>query len=144
MKKSRLNLFKLTSMSISVLGILFIIITILVIAGMGIYEVTQSVSSDVGSGASYDQLNNLTTEFDSLENQYQVLGTSVHNSKNSTVKSAYANAKLQLENTNSTINNVNSALTTGLPKSEVDDRINAAQAQILIAQKSLNNVTSMM
>ena len=143
MKKSRLNLFKLTSMSISVLGILFIIITILVIAGLGIYEVTQSVSTNVGSGASYDQLNNLTTSFDSLQNQYQVLGTSVHNSNNTNIKSAYANAQLQLEDTNTTISNVNSALTSGLPKSEVDKRINAAQSQLLIAQKSLNNVTSM-
>lgn len=143
MKKSRLNLFKLTSMSISVLGILFIIIAILVIAGLGIYEVTQSVSTDVGSSASYDQLNNLTTSFDSLENQYQVLGTSIYKSNNSNLKSAYANAQLQLENTNTTISNVDSALSTGQPQSEVNKRINAAQAQLLIAQKSLNNVTSM-
>ena len=77
MKKSRLNLFKLTSMSISVLGILFIIIAIVVIAGIGIWEVTQSVSNDVGSGASYDEYNTLTTEYDALENQYQDIGNSV-------------------------------------------------------------------
>ncbi len=144
MKKSRLNLFKLTSMSISVLGILFILIAILLIAGLGIWAVTQSVQNDVGSSASYDQVNNLQTSLDSLENQYQVLGTSVHNSNNTNLKSAYANAQLQLENTNTTIANVNSALSTGQPKSVVNDRINAAQAQLLIAKKSLDNVTSMM
>jgi uncharacterized protein YlxW (UPF0749 family) len=143
MKKSRLNLFKLTSMSISVLGILFILIAILLIAGLGIWAVTQSVQNDVGSSASYDQVNNLQTSLDSLQNQYQVLGTSVHNSNNATLKSAYANAQLQIENTNTTISNVNSALSTGQPKSVVNDRINAAQAQLLIAKKSLDNVTSM-
>ncbi len=142
MKKSRLNLFKLTSMSISVLGILFIIIAILVIAGMGIFAITQSFSNNVGSSASYDQLNNLQTSFNSLETQYQSLGPSVHNSNNATLKSAYANAKLQLENSNTTISNVNSALATGLPKSEVDQRINTAQDQLVIAQKSLDNVTN--
>jgi hypothetical protein len=144
MKKSRLNLFKVTSMSISVLGILFIIIAILLIAGLGIYAVTQSVTNDVGSGAGYDQLNTLTTEYDALENQYQGLGTSVYNSKNTNLKSAYSNAQLQLEDTNTTINNVDSALTTGQSQSEVNSRISAAQAQLLIAQKSLNNVTSQM
>ena len=144
MKKSRLNLFKLTSMSISVLGILFIIIAILVIAGIGIWEVTQSVSTDVGSGASYDQYNTLTTEYDALENQYQDIGSSVFTSKNSNLKSAYSNAQLQLENTNTSLSNVDSALSTGQSQSEVTARINAAQAQLLIAQKSLNNVTSMM
>ena len=131
-------------MSISVLGILFIIIAILVIAYIGISAVTQSVTTKVGTGSGYDQLNNLTTSYDSLENQYQGLGTSVYNSNNTNLKSAYANAQLQLENTNTTISNVDSALSTGQPQSEVNKRINAAQAQLLIAQKSLNNVTSMM
>ena len=78
-----------------------------------------------------------------MENQYQVLGTSVYKSNNTNLKSAYANAQLQLENTNSSISNVDSALTTGQSQSEVTKRINAAQTQLLIAQKSLNNVTSM-
>jgi len=143
MKKSRLNLFKLTSMSISVLGILFIVIAIVVIAGIGIWEVTQSVSTDVGSGSSYDQFNTLTTEYQSMESQYLDLQGNVFNSNNTNLKSAYANAQLQLENTNTTLSNVNSALSTGQPQSVVNDRIKVAQAQLLIAQKSLNNVTSM-
>ena len=65
-----------------------------------------------------------------------------YTSKNTNLKSAYSNAQLQLENTNTTLDNVNSALSTGQPQSEVNNRINAAQAQLLIAQKSMNNVTS--
>jgi hypothetical protein len=102
-----------------------------------------SINNNIGSGTSYDQLNNLTTSYDSLENQYQVLGTRIHKTNNTNLKSAYANAQLQLEDTNITINNVNSALTSGLPNSEVNKRINTAQNQLLIAKKSLNNVTSM-
>jgi hypothetical protein len=144
MKRSRLNLFKVTSMSISVLGILMIIITIGVIAYLGITSVTGSISKDVGSGSSYDQLNALTKNYDELQTQYSGISSSVHNSHNATLKTAYANAQLQLENTNTTINNVNSALTSGLPHDEVQDRIKAAQAQLVIARDSLNNVTSLM
>ena len=126
--------------------VIFLVLAFLVypIIMLGYMESQSSVNNNIGSGASYDQLNNLTKSFDSLENQYQVLGTSVHNTNNTNIKSAYLNAQLQLEDTNNTISNVNSALTSGLPKSEVNKRISAAQSQLLIAQKSLNNVTSMM
>ena len=58
------------------------------------------------------------------------------------MKSAYSNAQLQLENTNTSLSNVYSALSLGQSQSEVTARINAAQAQLLIAQKSLKYVTS--
>ena len=103
-----------------------------------------SVNKNVGTSTNYDQLNTITLSYDALQNQYQYLGTSVYSSKNIALKSAYSNAQLQLENTNTTISNANSALSTGQPSSEVNKRINVAQAQLLIAQKSLNNVTSMM
>jgi hypothetical protein len=103
-----------------------------------------SVNKNVGTSTNYDQLNTITLSYDALQNQYQYLGTSVYSSKNIALKSAYSNAQLQLENTNTTIFNANSALSTGQPSNEVNKRINVAQAQLLIAQKSLNNVTSMM
>jgi hypothetical protein len=126
--------------------VIFLVLAFLVypIVMLGYMGSQSSVNNNIGSGASYDQLNNLTKSFDSLENQYLVLGTSVHNTNNTNITSAYLNAQLQLEDTNNTISNVNSALTSGLPKSEVNKRISAAQSQLLIAQKSLNNVTSMM
>ena len=110
----------------------------------GYMESQSSINKNVGTSADYDELNHITSSYDSLESQYQGLGNNIYNTKNANVKSAYANAELQLENTNTTISNVDTALSTGQPQSEVNSRINAAQSQLLIAQKSINNVTSMM
>ncbi len=96
MKKSRLNLFKVTSMSISVLGILMIIATIVLFAYIGISSVTSSVSTDVGSGSAYDQLAVLKSNYNTLEEQYNNMKTSVDNSNNKNLKSAYVNADLNL------------------------------------------------
>ena len=136
-------------LNIILIGLAFFVITIVIasflfpLIVLGIWSSQQAVTSNNGNSQDYDQLNNLETSYDSLENQYQVLGSRV-NKSNATVKSAYANAELQLENTNTTISNVNSALASHSSQSEVNKRINTAQAQLLIAQKSLNNVTSTM
>ena len=63
MKRSRLNLFKATSMSISVLGIILIVATLVLFAYLGINAVTQSISTNVGSGSGYDQLNILKQDY---------------------------------------------------------------------------------
>ena len=111
---------------------------------LGIYSNSQeAVTNHKGTSQDYDQLNNLTKSYDSLENHYQGLRTSVDNSKNTNLKSAYLNAQLQLEKINTAISNVDSVLSTGQPQSVIDERMGTAQAQLIIAQKSLNNVTSM-
>ena len=131
----------------SVLFVIFIVIasiTIPIIV-LGVWSNSQNaVTNHNGTSQDYDQFNNLTASYDSLENHYQDLGTTVYNSKNTNLKSAYLNAQLQLEKTNTTLSNVDSALSTGQPQSVINERIDTAQAQLIIAQKSLNNVTSMM
>ena len=144
MKRSRLNLFKATSMSISVLGILLIIATLLLFAYLGITAVTNSITTNVGSGSGYDQLAVLKSDYNSLNDQFTSVQTTVANSNNKNAKTAFGNAKLELAKANTDINDVDSALSAGKSKDEVTQRINTAQAQLDTAKSSLSSVKSML
>jgi hypothetical protein len=144
MKRSRLNLFKATSMSISVLGIIMILATIVLFAYIGITAITSTISSDVGSGTDYDQLAVLKSEYNTLEGQFNNLKTDVDNSGNPDIKTAYVNAELELVKTKTDISDVESALASGKSKDEVQNRINAAQVQLEKAKTSFSNVRGML
>lgn len=143
MKRSRLNLFKATSMSISVLGIILIIATVVIFAYIGISSITSSITTNVGSGSAYDQLSVLKSDYNSLNNQYTSVQQTVENSNNKDAKTAFTNAKLELVKANSDINDVDSALSAGKSKDEVTKRINAAQDQLNTARNSLASVKQM-
>lgn len=144
MKRSRLNLFKATSMSISVLGILMIIATIILFGYIGITAISSTISSDVGSGSAYDQLAILKSEYNTLEGQFNNLKTDVDNSGNSDIKTAYTNAKLELVKAKAAISDVESAISSGKSKEEVQKRIDAAQVQLNTAKTSFSNLRGLM
>lgn len=143
MKRSRLNLFKATSMSISVLGIILIIATLVLFAYIGISTITSSITTDVGSGSAYDQLAVLKSDYNSLNDQFTSVQQTVDSSNNQNAKTAFINAKLELVKANSDINDVESALSAGKSKDEVTQRINTAQAQLNTAKSSLASVKGM-
>jgi hypothetical protein len=143
MKRSRLNLFKATSMSISVLGIILIIATLVLFAYIGISSITSSITKDVGSGSAYDQLAVLKSDYNTLNDQFTSVQQSVDSSNNKNAKTAFTNAKLELVKANSDINDVESALSAGKSKDEVAQRINAAQSQLNTARSSLASVKGM-
>jgi hypothetical protein len=139
------NIEKKLSYILIVGAVLFVVIVVLFpFLILGYMDSQSSVNKNSGTSADYDELNHMTSSYDSLENQYQSLGIRVHNSNNTNLKSAYSNAQIQLENTNTTISNLNSALTTDQSQSQISNRIITAQTQLILAQKSMNNVTSMM
>ncbi len=144
MKRSRLNLFKATSMSISVLGILLIIATLVLFAYIGISAITSSITTNVGSGSAYDQLAVLKSDYNSLNDQFTSTQTTVDSSNNKNAKTAFINAKLELVKANSDIADVESALSAGKSKDEVTQRINTAQAQLNTAKSSLSSVKGML
>ena len=130
--------------SVSFVIAIFLASFIVPIIALEIWGHQEAITNNMGNSAEYNELNTMTSSYDSLENQYQGLETSVYNSKNTNLKTAYSNAQIQLENTNTTISNVESALSTGQSQSQVNNRIKAAQTQLILAQKSMNNVTSML
>ena len=139
MRKSRLSLFKSTSMLISVVGIIMIISTIIVVAYVGYSMVSSGITNEISSGTQYDELaelqnqyNNLSIKFDSIKATYYAGGAD-------DVK-VYNDAKLELTRANSAIENVQSALDAGKPSNEVDSRIEFAKKELDTANKAYNNL----
>lgn len=139
MRKSRLSLFKSTSMLISVVGIIMIISTIIVVAYVGYSIVSSGITNEISSGTQYDELaelkaehGNLSVKFDSIKSTYYAGGADK-------VKE-YNDAKLELTRANLAIENVQSALDAGKPSNEVDSRIDFAKDKLDTANKAYNNL----
>ena len=139
MRKSRLSLFKSTSMLISVVGIIMIISTIIVVAYVGYSIVSSGITNEISSGTQYDELaelkssyNNLSVKFDSVKSTYYAGGPD-------DVK-VYNDAKLELTRANSAIENVQSALDASKPSNEVDSRIDFAKEKLKTANEAYNNL----
>ena len=97
MRKSRLSLFKSTSMLISVLGVIMIIATVAAVAYVGFSVVSSSLTGGISSGTQYDQLAELKTNFSNLEVQYNETGNKIYMMNNITLEREYVNAqRLQL------------------------------------------------
>ncbi|MEN4018400.1 MAG: hypothetical protein PQ975_00735 [Methanobacterium sp.] len=140
MKRSRLNLFKATSMTISLLGIIMIIATVGVFTYIAIQGLSSQVSSNVDSGSAYDQLAALKSEYSSLSNQFDVVKRKVNSYGDKKAKNNLYNTQIELVKANSAIGDVESALSSNLPADEVNNRISIAANQLQIAKNSLNSV----
>ena len=139
MRKSRLSLFKSTSMLISVVGIIMIISTIIVVAYVGYSVVSSGITNEISSGTQYDELaelqaeyNNLSVKFDNIKSTYYAGGAD-------DVK-VYNDAKLELTRADSAIQNVQSALDAAKPSNEVDSRIDFAKEKLKTANEAYKSL----
>ena len=139
MRKSRLSLFKSTSMMISVVGIIMVISTIIVVAYVGYSMVSSNITNEISSGTQYDELaelrssyNNLSVKFDNIKATYYAGGPD-------DVK-VYNDAKIELSRADSAIQNVQSALDAGKPSNEVDSRIDFAKEKLKTANQAYNEL----
>lgn len=139
MRKSRLSLFKSTSMMISVVGIIMIIATIIVVAYVGYSIVSSGITNEISSGTQYDELaelrssyNNLSVKFDNVKATYYAGGPD-------DVK-VYNDAKIELSRADSAIENVQSALDASKPSVEVDSRIDFAKEKLKTAEQAYNEL----
>lgn len=139
MRKSRLSIFKSTSMMISVLGIVMVIATIIVVAYLGYSMISSGITDDISSGNQYDELaelkssyNDLVAKFDSVKSTYYAGGPEQ-------VK-VYNDARLELTRANSAIENVQSALDANKPSNDIDSRISFAKEKLRIANDAYNGL----
>lgn len=139
MRKSRLSLFKSTSMLISVVGIIMIISTIVVVAYVGYSIVSTGITNEISSGTQYDELAVLKTEYNNLSVKFDNIKPTYYAGGSDDVK-IYNDAKLELTRANSAIENVQSALDAGKPSNEVDSRIDYAKDKLKIANEAYNNL----
>ncbi|WP_458406439.1 hypothetical protein [Methanobrevibacter sp.] len=139
MRKSRLSLFKSTSMLISVVGIVMIIATIIVVAYVSYSMVSSGITNEISSGTQYDELAELKAEYDNLAAKFDSVKSTYYAGDANDVQ-VYNDAKIELTRANSAIENVQSALDAGKPSNEVDSRIEFAKKELETASKAYNNL----
>ncbi len=142
MKRSRLNLFKATSMTISVLGIIMIVVTILVVGYIGFETVSSGISAHVNSGNAYDQIANLNADYNSLEAQYNTTQETVDSRNNQNLTQDYDTAAIQLIQAQTDINDAQSAVESNQQPQEIQNRITTAEQQLDTAKNSLNSLNA--
>lgn len=143
-KRSRLNLFKATSMTISVLGLIMVILTVAIFAYLGFQALSSTISTDATTGSAYDQLAVLKNDYNSLKAQYDAVKVSVDKTGDQNLAKAYVNAELELIKAQSAIEDVESAIATKKSEEEIGNRIKIAKQQLETAKSKLNNITSSM
>ncbi len=139
MRKSRLSLFKSTSMLISVVGIIMIVSTIIVVAYVGYSMVSEGITDEISSGTQYDELAQLKSSYSDLAVKFDSVKSSYYAGGQSEIQK-YNDAKIELSRADSAIQNVQSALDAGKPSNEVDSRIDFAKKELDAANKAYNNL----
>ena len=139
MRRSRLSLFKSTSMLISVVGIIMIISTIIVVAYVGYSMVSSDITNEISSGTQYDELAELKSSYSDLAVKFDSVKSTYYAGGVDDVKT-YNDAKLELTRAGSAIENVQSALDAGKPSNEVDSRIDFAKEKLDAANTAYNNL----
>ncbi|WP_298500149.1 hypothetical protein [uncultured Methanobrevibacter sp.] len=139
MRKSRLSLFKSTSMLISVVGIIMIISTIVVVAYVGYSMVSSSITNEISSGTQYDELAELKASYNNLSAKFDSIKATYYAGSSDDIQT-YNNAKIELSRADSAIQNVQSALDAGKPSNEVDSRIEFAKEKLKTAEDAYNSL----
>ena len=139
MRKSRLSLFKSTSMLISIVGIIMIISTIIVVAYVGYSIVSTGITNEISSGTQYDELAELQAEYNNLSVKFDSI-KSVYYAGDTDDIQVYNDAKLELARAESAIENVKSALDADKPSNEVDSRIEFAKEKLGTATTAYNSL----
>lgn len=140
MKRSRLNLFKATSMTISLLGVIMVLITVGVLAYLGFQALSSTISSDVGSGSSYDKIAALKADYNVLQGKFANEKMVIDKLNDHNATADYDKAELELIKAQSDIKDAESAIASKKSPEEVQSRIETAQKQLVKASEALNNL----
>ena len=139
MRKSRLSLFKSTSMLISVVGIIMVIATIIVVAYVGYSMVSSGITNEISSGTQYDELAELKASYSNLSVMFDSIKYTYYAGSADDIK-VYNEAKIELSRASAAIENVQSALDADKPSNEVDSRIEFAKQKLDAANKAYNTL----
>lgn len=139
MRKSRLSLFKSTSMLIAVVGIIMVIATIIVVAYVGFSIANESITDQISSGNQYDDLANLKSQYADIQSKFDSVKSTYYAGGSDDIEK-YNNARLELSRASSAIDNVQSALDANKPSNEVDSRIAFANQKLADARQAYENL----
>ncbi|WP_069592961.1 hypothetical protein [Methanosphaera sp. WGK6] len=142
MKRSRLKLFKTTSLTISLIGIILILLTLFVVGYIFVSGVTNSVSTTVNSGASYDDLNQLKMEYNNLSQKYTSLNQQLGTMPDANVKTMFNNGKIKLSESNQTLTELESDIGNGKSDQFIKNKISQVREELKEAEGIYNNITA--
>ena len=142
MKRSRLKLFKTTSLTISVIGVILILLTIGVIGYVAVSGLSDSVSTTVSSGSAYDQLDQLKTQYNDINNKYTELGKKLGTNPNPDVKTTYNIGKVKLSEISQSLASLQNDISNGEVDSKIQQKMNKTQSQIKEANDIYDQIAS--
>ena len=140
MKKSRLNIFKSTSMVISILGVIMIIATIIVAVYIGFNFVSDGLTGGVSSSNQYDELNTLRANYSDLEGQFNTTKMVVYASDDDALQQKFAEAELELVRAKNSLDDVSSALSMGKSSDDINSRLEKAKSDLNVAHQAYNEI----
>ncbi len=129
-------------MTISILGIVMLIVTILVLGYLGFQAISSTINTNVGSGSAYDKIAVLKSDYSSLQTQYNSTKAAVDKRDNQNLTTNYDNAEIQLIQAQNDISDAESAVESQQSPGEIQNRIDIAQQQLQTAKNSLNDLQS--
>lgn len=143
MRRSRLRLFKWTSMTISLLGVLMIIATVLVLLYIGVDRISSTISTNVDKGSLYDEFAQLQKEYQDLKIDYESTKKVIYGMGDKDLMEKYVNAEIKLVEAKSALDDVESALSTNKPIPEIKNRLQTANLKLKEARDSLASLKAL-
>ncbi|MBC7101066.1 MAG: hypothetical protein H5T40_05530 [Methanobacteriales archaeon] len=143
MRRSRLRLFKWTSMTISLLGVLMIIATVLVLLYIGVERISSTISTNVDKGSLYDEFAQLQKEYQDLKIDYESTKKVIYGMGDKDLMEKYVNAEIKLVEAKSALDDVESALSTNKPIPEIKNRLQTANLKLKEARDSLASLKAL-
>ena len=140
MKKSRLKLFKTTSLTISLIGVILILLTIGVLGYVVVSGVSDTVSTTVSSGSSYDQLDQVKSQYNTIKDKYDALDKKLGTNPDATVKTTFNTGKIKLTEIQQLLSSVQSDINNGVPEADIQKKLNQTTDKIKEANDIYNQI----
>lgn len=138
MKKSRLKLFKTTSLTISLIGVVLILLTIGVIGYVAVSGLSNSVSTTVSSGSAYDQLDQVKNQYDEIDKKYTDLNKKLGTNPDPSLKTTFNTGKVKLSECNQLLSSIQNDINNGKSEEEIQTKLSQAKDKI----KEANDIYS--
>lgn len=140
MKKSRLKLFKTTSLTISLLGVILILLTIGVIGYVAVSGLSDTVSTTVSSGSSYDQLDQVKSQYNDINSKYIQLDKKLGTDPDADVKTTFNTGKVKLSEINQTLTSIQSDINNGKSEADVQKKLNQTKKDLNEVNEIYNQI----
>ncbi|MCI5867782.1 MAG: hypothetical protein SOZ23_06545 [Methanosphaera sp.] len=141
MKRSRLKLFKTTSLTISLIAIILIVVSIGVVAYIGVTDLSSSVTHTVNSGSAYESLNQIKADYGNLSKQYDELDKQLGTKPDIEVKSQFNTGKIKLSEVNQSITEIEGDISKGESEENINKQLDQAKEELKSARETYSQLT---